>query len=73
MIVEEYELANAVSRSGDAKEALGGPFLYVLTITAAILLFWRTSLSGIIAVSTMAAGDGVSRPVFRSTDVLGRT
>ena len=57
---EEAGLANAVSRSGNAKEALGGPFLYVLTIIAAILLFWRTSLSGIIAVSAMAAGDGVS-------------
>lgn len=57
---EETELANAVSRSGEAKEALQGPFLYVMTITAAILLFWRTSLTGIVAVATMAAGDGVS-------------
>jgi dolichol kinase len=66
---EESELANAVSRSGEAKEALGGPFLYVSTITAAILLFWRSSLSGIIAVSTMAAGDGMADLVGRR---LGR-
>jgi len=59
-VTEEADLANAVSRSGDAKEALGGPFLYVTTITAAILLFWRSNLTGIIAVATMAAGDGVS-------------
>lgn len=60
-ITEETELAKAISRSGDAKEALGGPFLYVIILAAALLLFWRESLAGIVAVSTMAAGDGVSR------------
>jgi dolichol kinase len=59
-VAEETELAYAVSRSGDAKEALGGPFLYVIILAAALLLFWRESLAGIVAVSTMAAGDGVS-------------
>lgn len=63
LFIDEAELANAVSRSGDVKEALGGPFLYVTTITTAIFVFWRSTLPGIIAVSTMAAGDGVSNGV----------
>lgn len=62
---EEAELANAVSRSGDVKEALGGPFIYVLILLACILSFWRDSLAGIVALSAMAAGDGMA-------DLVGR-
>lgn len=61
----ESELAQAVSRSGETKEALGGPFVYVLVMFSAISLFWRTSLIGITALSTMAAGDGMA-------DLVGR-
>lgn len=61
----ESDLANAVSRSGDMKEALGGPFVYVLVILSSVLLFWRDSLIGITAMSTMAAGDGMA-------DLIGR-
>ena len=61
----ESELANAVSRSGDTKEALGGPFLYVLVLLAAICLFWRENLIGVTALCTMAAGDGMA-------DLVGR-
>ena len=57
---EESELANAVSRSGDAKEAIGGPFLYGLNVFLGTILFWRTNLIGILAITIMAAGDGVS-------------
>jgi dolichol kinase len=61
----ETELASAVSRSGDAKEALGGPFVYVIVMCVAISLFWRDSMVGITALSTMAAGDGMA-------DLIGR-
>jgi len=57
----EEELANAVSRSGNAKEALGGPLVYVLIMLIATLVFWRDNMTGVMALSTMAAGDGVSR------------
>eukprot|EP00978_Attheya_sp_CCMP212_P032681 scaffold128691_cov57-Attheya_sp.AAC.1 len=62
---DEADLATAISRSGDKKEALGGPFLYVLVLLAATSLFWTDSLVGVIAVSTMAAGDGMA-------DIVGR-
>lgn len=61
----DSSLANAVSRSGDKSEALGGPFIYVCLFTVFLLLFWRTSMVGIIAMSTMAAGDGMA-------DLVGR-
>ena len=54
-----------IYRSGDVKEALGGPFLYVVILQFAILLFWRNSPVGIVALSAMAAGDGLA-------DLIGR-
>jgi len=62
---EEQELARALSRSGQAQEALGGPFIYVCMLAGFILAFWRTSPVGIVALSTMAAGDGLA-------DLVGR-
>jgi phytol kinase len=61
----ETSLANAVSRSGDSKEALGGPFIYVCILATCILAFWRDSVVGITAVSALAAGDGLA-------DLIGR-
>jgi dolichol kinase len=61
----DSSLANAVSRSGDKSEALGGPFIYVCLFQLFILFFWRSSMVGIIAMSTMAAGDGMA-------DLVGR-
>lgn len=58
-------LAKAVSRSGDRLEAAGGPLIYVLVLAACILVFWRESAAGVVALSAMAAGDGVA-------DLVGR-
>jgi hypothetical protein len=57
---EEASLARAVSRTGDIKEALGGPFAYVVILVTTTALFWRDSMTGIMAVTALAAGDGVS-------------
>lgn len=62
---DSMELANAISRSGDREEALGGPFIYVVILFSAIMLSFRDNLSGVIALSTMAAGDGMA-------DIIGR-
>ena len=62
---DESELANAVSRSGDSQEAVGGPFIYVVILFASVLLWWRNSMAGIMALSIMAAGDGMA-------DLVGR-
>jgi len=63
--VDSNELANAISRSGDKEEVLGGPFIYVIILLSAIMLNFRDNLSGAIALCTMAAGDGMA-------DIIGR-
>lgn len=62
---EGDELTSAISRSGNSKEALGGPFIYTVVLFLTILVFWRDDLSGVIVLSTMAAGDGAA-------DIVGR-
>lgn len=62
----ETALASAVSRSGDSKEAAGGPFIYVCILIACILAFWRQAPGvSIVALSNLAAGDGLA-------DLVGR-
>ena len=61
----ESELADAISRSGDASEALGGPFIYVWVLFFSILFFWTDSPVGVVAVANMAIGDGLA-------DIVGR-
>ena len=58
------ELVKAISRSGDKKEALEGPFLYTIVLLLATTLGWRSPLS-IIVVCQMAIGDGMA-------DIIGR-
>ncbi len=61
----ESSLANTISRSGDKSEVLGGPFIYVCLFQAFILTFWRNTFPGVVAMTTMAAGDGMA-------DIIGR-
>jgi len=61
----EVDLANAISRSGDAKEALQGPFVYVIVLLCCTFFFWVDTPIGIVAVATMAVGDGLA-------DLMGR-
>lgn len=63
--LSQSDLANAVSRTGNKNEALGGPMVYVLVMIAAISFFWRENVIGITALCTMAAGDGMA-------DIVGR-
>uniref|UniRef100_A0A7S2DMS8 Dolichol kinase n=1 Tax=Octactis speculum TaxID=3111310 RepID=A0A7S2DMS8_9STRA len=62
---KERDLLAAISRSGGAHEALGGPFIYSLNLLAATLFGWRTSLISVVAIAQMAAGDGLA-------DIIGR-
>jgi dolichol kinase len=61
----ESSLAKTISRSGDKSEVLGGPFIYVCLFQLFIWFFWRNSMIGVVAMSTMAAGDGMA-------DLVGR-
>ncbi|KAJ1439345.1 hypothetical protein B484DRAFT_391834 [Ochromonadaceae sp. CCMP2298] len=62
---EASELVAAVSRTGNKTEALGGPLIYSLVLLLATSAFFRDSAVGIVAVSQMAAGDGIA-------DIFGR-
>jgi phytol kinase len=64
-VSSEAALAAAVSRSGDSREALGGPFIYVVVLAVCILLWWRDSPAGVVALAALAAGDGAA-------DLVGR-
>jgi len=57
-------LVQAISRSGDKKEALEGPFYYTIVLLLAVTLGWRDAVS-IVAVNQMAIGDGMA-------DIVGR-
>ena len=61
----ESTLANTISRSGDKSETFGGPFIYVCLFQFFIMFFWRNSFPGVVAMTTMAAGDGMA-------DIIGR-
>jgi len=59
------ELAGAISRSGDAKEALGGPLIYALVLLFCTLFLWTDSYIGVVSICNMALGDGLA-------DLVGR-
>jgi dolichol kinase len=61
---EGSELVRAISRSGERKEALEGPFKYTIVLFLSCLLGWRSAVS-VVAINQMAIGDGMA-------DVIGR-
>ncbi len=58
-------LVAAVSRSGSASEAAGGPLVYCYVLLAATLLGWTGSPLGMVSICQMAMGDGLA-------DIIGR-
>merc|ERR1712232_1395707 len=62
---KESDLAGAISRSGDSKEALGGPLIYCVILLFFTLFSWTDSPIGIVSIATMAVGDGLA-------DLVGR-
>jgi phytol kinase len=52
-------------RLGDARESLGEPFIYIMVLLFSTLLFWRDLPVGVVSLTTMACGDGL-------TDLVGR-
>jgi len=60
----QADLVKAVSRSGDKKEALGGPMVYTIVLLASTLFGWRSLVSA-VAICQMAIGDGMA-------DIIGR-
>jgi dolichol kinase len=56
----DFNLADAVSRSGNREEALGGPMIYVTVLFISLLAFFRDSPIGVVAIAQMAVGDGLA-------------
>ncbi|KAL2632326.1 hypothetical protein R1flu_017012 [Riccia fluitans] len=64
-LLENESMVRAMSREGDRRELLKGPFYYALAIVVTTVCFWRTSPIGIVALVNLCAGDGIA-------DIIGR-
>lgn len=57
-------LAHIISRRGDAAEALKGPLYYCIILFLSAIVLFQTD-AAVIAISTLAFGDGLADPVGR--------
>lgn len=64
-LIKDQASVDAMSRSGDPKEILKGPFFYGVAFVVITILFWKESPIGIIALMILSGGDGFA-------DVVGR-
>ncbi|KAL1817248.1 hypothetical protein DCAR_0521673 [Daucus carota subsp. sativus] len=64
-IWKDEATVKSMSRFGDYRELLKGPLYYVLTISIACTVYWRSSPITIAAICNLCAGDGVA-------DIIGR-
>ena len=49
-----------MSRTGDRREILRGPFYYGIVFVAITIIFWKDSMIGVIALMMMCGGDGLA-------------
>jgi phytol kinase len=64
-VIKDEASVQAMSRSGDRREILRGPFFYGVVFVVLTLLFWKDSPIGMIALMLMCGGDGIA-------DLVGR-
>ncbi len=64
-IIADPAAVASMSRSGDKRELLRGPFLYGVVFVALTLIFWKDSMVGIIALMVLCGGDGLA-------DIIGK-
>jgi len=65
-VIKDKASVDAMSRSGDPKEILKGPFFYGIVFVLLTIIFWRESPIGIIALMILCGGDGFA-------DIIGRS
>lgn len=53
-------LLSAVSRTGSADELATGPCYYGILHAMLTVLYWRQSITGIVAICTLCLGDGMA-------------
>jgi phytol kinase len=63
--LQDPAAVQAMTRTGNPKEILRGPFYYGLVFIICTVVFWRTSPVGITALMLMCGGDGLA-------DIVGR-
>jgi phytol kinase len=64
-IIKDEASVQAMSRTGDRREILRGPFFYGVVFVALTLIFWKESPIGMIALMLLCGGDGIA-------DIVGR-
>jgi phytol kinase len=64
-IIKDQASVEAMSRTGNPREILKGPFIYGIVFVLLTIIFWRDSPVGIIALMILCGGDGLA-------DVVGR-
>jgi phytol kinase len=64
-VIKDEAAVKAMSRTGDRREILRGPFFYGIVFVAVTLIYWKDSLVGIPALMMMCGGDGIA-------DIVGR-
>jgi phytol kinase len=64
-VIKDKASVDAMSRSGDPREILRGPFFYGIAFVVLTIVFWKDSLIGIIALMVLCGGDGIA-------DIVGR-
>jgi phytol kinase len=63
--LQSQDLVSSMTRTGDPRELLRGPFAYGLVFIACTLVFWKYSPVGVICLMLLCGGDGFA-------DVFGR-
>lgn len=64
-VIKDQSSVDAISRTGDPKELLKGPFFYGIVFVVLTIIFWRDSPIGIVALMILCGGDGFA-------DIVGR-
>ena len=64
-VIKDQASVDAMSRTGDPKEILRGPFFYGIVFVIITIFFWRDTPIGIIALMILSGGDGFA-------DIVGR-
>ncbi|KAJ1694924.1 hypothetical protein LUZ63_011622 [Rhynchospora breviuscula] len=63
--LKDEALIKSVTREGNPEELLRGPLYYVIVLFFSVLVFWRDSPVGLVALAMMSGGDGFA-------DIIGR-
>ena len=64
-LIKDPSAVEAMSRTGDRREILKGPFFYGIAFVVLTIAFWRNSPIGMVALMILCGGDGLA-------DIVGK-